>query len=302
MEYMEESLTDYLNRPRGLFRRLRSSTKKALIKRLHSILLCLFLENKIFTDLKSANVMLKYRGDINSLKLIDLGSICDLGPDSDYTLTYWPPLKWAFITDERRLWNLQRSTCSEGTLIWEFLYMVLDILNHREFHRKVGDYVSWNGYFSRSFSNGDRFKINQQMEVWKKMIPRSRFYDKIRPYFDKFDFADLESDPRLSNNPGEGYKFRELISENDPRTSKIHLSFFPSPLLSAEGNASSAPNKASPPEKFEVSADSPDHPLRDHSPPRLVSSLPLPLRGRSPLRPSREEGEGVTWGPRKMDG
>ncbi len=106
MEYMAESLTDYLNRSRGLFKKLRSSTKRNLIKRLHSILLCLFLENKIFTDLKSANVMLKYRGDINSLKLIDLGSICDLGPDSDYTLTYWPPLKWAFITDERR-YNVQ---------------------------------------------------------------------------------------------------------------------------------------------------------------------------------------------------
>ena len=244
MEYMAESLTDYLNRSRGLFKWLKSSTKRNLIKRLHSILLCLFLENKIFTDLKSDNVMLKYRGDINSLKLIDLGSICDLGPESNYTLTYWPPLKWAFITDEMRLWNLPSSTCSEGTLIWEFLYMVLYILNHREFHRKVGDYVSWNGYFSRSFSNGDRFEINKQMDVWQQMIPGGQFYNKIRPYFDKFDFnsADLESDSRLSNHPGEGYKFRELISGTDDlRTSQF--SFVPAPLHSPQKNVSAALNK-----------------------------------------------------------
>ena len=188
--------------------------------------------------------MLKYRGDINSLKLIDLGSICDLGPESNYTLTYWPPLKWAFITDEMRLWNLPSSTCSEGTLIWEFLYMVLYILNHREFHRKVGDYVSWNGYFSRSFSNGDRFEINKQMDVWKQMIPEGQFYNKIRPYFDKFDFnfAALESASRLSNHPGEGYKFRELISGTDDlRTSQF--SFVPAPLHSPQKNVSAALNK-----------------------------------------------------------
>ena len=120
--------------------------------------------------------------------------------------------------------------------------MVLDILNHREFHRKVGDYVSWNGYFSRSFSNGDRFEINNQMDVWKQMIPEDdQFYNKIRPYFDKFDFnsADLESDSRLSNHPGKGYTFRELISKTDD-ISDSQTSFAPAPFHPPKHHVSAA--------------------------------------------------------------
>jgi len=138
--------------------------------------------------------------------------------------------------------------------------MVLYILNHKDFHCKVSDYVYWDDGDFAWRSPRPRF-INQRMDVWKKMIPRDEFYNKIRNYFTEFNFDDLRSDPRLSNNPGEGYKFRELISEIDPRTSKIPLPFFPSPLLSAEKNAQfifssplffSARNKAPPPKQFRV--------------------------------------------------
>ena len=104
---------------------------------------CLNKLGKVYTDLKSANVLYKcYKNNKLKVSLGDLGSICNRGGSESST---YPPPEFTFPQGKKN--------CQESTMVWGLGIILLELLGINT----VNTFV-WSNTVKGKFKNRDEFK------------------------------------------------------------------------------------------------------------------------------------------------